>query len=152
SSNQSGDLTNGVVSCSHLITNMLAAGDPLIEVEREAGRSLAFVQKARFGFITDVIATQLALVRMLRGLTRTFGSLDGDEFDEIDVAHRLSKNPNLVVAACWYWIRKLQACFIAGDYATAVEASSKAQRVVWTARSFFEDAEFHFYAALSRAV
>ncbi|MGY8663377.1 AAA family ATPase [Bradyrhizobium sp. UFLA05-109] len=152
SSNQSGDLTNAVVSCSHLITNMLAAGDPLIEVEREAERSLAFAQKAGFGFIADVIATQLALVRMLRGLTRTFGSLDGDEFDEIDVAHRLSTNPNLVVAECWYWIRKLQACFIAGDYAAAVEASSEAQRVVWTARSFFEDAEFHFYAALSRAV
>jgi PAS domain S-box-containing protein len=151
SGNHIGDLTVAALSCSHLVANMLGAGDPLVEVQREAERSLAFVQNARFRGVADYIASPLALVRMLRGLTRRFGSLDGDEFDEADFVHRLSGNPNLVMCECWYWIRKLQACFLAGDYATAVEASSEARRLLWTAPSLFETAEYYFYAALSCA-
>ena len=60
-------------------------------------------------------------------------------------------NPALALAECWYWIRKLQARFFAGDYAAAVEASSKAQRLLWTSPSQFETAEYHFYGALSHA-
>ena len=38
----------------------------------------------------------------------------------------LSENPDLALAECWYWIRKLQARFFAGDYAAALEASQSA--------------------------
>jgi hypothetical protein len=78
--------------------------------------------------------------------------LDCDEFDEVQVRHRLSSNPNLALAMCWYLIFKLEACLFAGDYARAVKAASEAQRLVWTATSYFEGAEYHFYAALSRAL
>jgi hypothetical protein len=47
----------------------------------------------------------------------------------------LSSNPALAIAACWYWIRKLQARYIAGDYATAMDAASKAQGLLWTSSS-----------------
>jgi len=36
-------------------------------------------------------------------------------------------NPDLARAECWYWIRKAQARFFAGDYAAAVDSSLKAQ-------------------------
>jgi hypothetical protein len=36
-------------------------------------------------------------------------------------------------------------------YAAAVEASSRAQSLLWTVVSHFETAEYHFYGALSRA-
>jgi PAS domain S-box-containing protein len=148
---QIGDLTFAAFSYGHLNTNMLAAGDPLIDVQREAERGLALVQKARFDFYAYVIATQLALVRTLRGLTRRFGSFDDDEFNEVQIARRLSSNPNLATAECWYWMRKLQACFLAGDYITAVQASLEAQRLRWTSSFLFESAEYHFYSALCRA-
>src|SRR5215475_4295212 len=151
SAHQIGDLTIAAYSGSQLVTHMLAAGDPLIEVQREAERSLAFVQRTRMGWAADVVATQLALVKTLRGLTRRFGSLDDHEFDEVQVRHRLSSNPNLALATCWHSIFRLEACFFAGDYATAVEAASEAQRLVWTATSYWEGAEYQFYAALSRA-
>jgi len=57
----------------------------------------------------------------------------------------------LVVPECWYWIRKLQARVYANDYASALEAASKAQQLLWTSPSFFEVAEYHFYGALARA-
>ena len=70
--NKIGDLTYAAYCCNELTTNLLAAGDPLAEVEREAEHGLAFAQKARFGLVVDCIATQLALIRTLRGLTPTF--------------------------------------------------------------------------------
>jgi PAS domain S-box-containing protein len=51
----------------------------------------------------------------------------------------------------WYWVRKLQARFFAGDYASAIEASSRAQCLLWISVSAFETAEYCFYDALSRA-
>jgi PAS domain S-box-containing protein len=151
SADQIGDLTIGAYSRSQLVTHMLAAGDPLIEVQRAVEGVHAFMQRTRMGWGIDVVASQLALVRMLRGLTRAFGSMDCDEFDEDQVAHRLFSNPNLALATCWYCIQKLQASFFAGDYAAAVDALSRAQPLVWTATSYWEDAEYQFYAALSRA-
>jgi PAS domain S-box-containing protein len=64
---------------------------------------------------------------------------------------RFSSNPDLALPEGWYWIRKLQARFFAGDYAAALEASSRAQRLLWTSPSMFETAEYHFYSALSQA-
>ena len=59
--------------------------------------------------------------------------------------------PSLAIARCWYWIRKLQAHFHAGDYAAAIAAAEKAGALLWTSLAFFEVAEYHFYAALARA-
>ena len=73
--NEIGDLTFAAYSCNHLITNLLAAGDPLAEVQREAEKGLEFAQKARFGLAIDIIARSSALIRTLRGLTPNFGSL-----------------------------------------------------------------------------
>src|SRR4029077_9227183 len=40
----------------------------------------------------------------------------------------------------------------AGDYRAAIAASSNAQRLLWSATSHFEAAEFRFYDALAHAV
>ena len=146
-----GDLTYGAYACYMMITNLLAAGDPLVEVQREAEAGLAFAQKAQFGFVIDIIATQLGLVRTLRGLTPTFGSFGDEQFDELRTERRFSASPVLARVECWYWIRKLQARFLAGDYGSAIDASSRAQRLLWTSPSLFETAEYHFYGALSLA-
>ena len=150
--NQSGDLTFAAYSYVSLNSNLLAAGDPLIEVQSQVEIGLAFAQKVRFQFVIDLASAQLGLVRTLRGLTRKFGSFDDCEFDELEVERRFSGNPNLVLAETCYWVRKLQARFFAGDYAAAVDASSRAQRLPWTSVSHFEETpEHHFYGALSRA-
>ena len=149
--NRDGDLTHAAFCCYHLNTNLLAAGDPLSEVQREAENGLAFVRKIRFDFAVDVIATQLALIRTLRGLTPVFGSFDDAEFDERRIERRFAENRDWAFAECWYWIRKLQARFFAGDYAIALDSASRAERLLWTSLSQFETAEYHFYAALSHA-
>jgi PAS domain S-box-containing protein len=148
--NQSGDLNFAAHCCSHLNTNLLAAGDPLDEVQGEAERGLAFAQKMRFGLAVDRISTQLGLIRTVRGLTPTFGCFDGEQFDERRIERRFSENPDLAFAECWYWVRKLQARYFAGDYSAALDASLRAEPLLWTSVSHFETAEYHFYGALSR--
>jgi PAS domain S-box-containing protein len=128
-------------------TCLLVAGDPLVELEREVGHSLAFARKMRFDHIVDVISAQLGLIRTLRGLTPTFGSLDDEQFSELEIEHRFASNPNLKPVEWWYWTRKLQARFFAGDYASAIEVSSRA----WSPMMILEQAEYHFYSALSRS-
>jgi PAS domain S-box-containing protein len=149
--NQTGDLTVAAYSCDALNTNLLVAGDPLPEVQREAENGLEFAQKARFGIVIGVITAQLGLIRTLRGLTPKFGSFDDGQFDELRFERHLASEPVLALPECWYWIRKLQARFVAGDYASAVDASLRAQRLLWTSPSLFETAEYHFYGALSHA-
>jgi PAS domain S-box-containing protein len=147
--NKMGDLV--YAACGHhLTTNLLATGEPLVDVQREAENVLAFAQKARFEFIIDIAATQLELIRTLRGLTPTFGSFDDGQFEGLRSERRFTHSPD-PQAECTYLIRKLQARFFAGEYRTAVEASSRAQSLLWTLASHFETAEYHFYGALSRA-
>ena len=45
----------------------------------------------------------------------------------------------------------MQARYLAGDYAAAMDAASKAQRLLWTTAAHVEEAEYHFYGALSQA-
>src|SRR5258705_5451050 len=146
-----GDLSYVAYSCVDLVTNFLASGDPLGEAEREAENGLEFVRKMSFGLVSDCMTGQLRLIRMLRGLRPAFTSFDDAEFDEGRLEQRLESKPQLAIAASYYWIRKLQACVYAGDYASAVAAASKAASVLWTTPTQFELAEYHFYAALARA-
>src|SRR6202011_1098426 len=99
----------------------------------------------------DLITAQLGLIRTLRGLTPKFGSFDDGQFDEVRFERHLASEPVLALPECWYWTRKLQARFFAGDYASAVDASLRVQRLLKVAASLFETAEYHFYGALSRA-
>jgi len=148
--NQIGDLTFAAYCCTHLNTNLLAAGDPLDEVQGEAERGLAFAQKMRFVLAIDSIAAQLGSIRTLRGSTANFGCFDDEQFDELRMERRLSSNPDLALPECWYWIRKLQARLLCrrlcGRPRGFIEGATAAVDIA----SMFETAEYHFYSALSK--
>jgi PAS domain S-box-containing protein len=149
--NRIGDVVFAAYGCFYLNTNLLAAGDALGDVQREAENGLDFVRKARFGLVVDIITGQLQLVRTLRGLTPRFGSFDDEQFDELRFERQLASGPQLALRECLYWIPKLQARFFAADYASALEAESRARQPLWDASSPFETAEFSFYGALAHA-
>ena len=125
----SGDVTFAAYSCASLNVNFLAAGDPLADAQCEAENGLRFAENARFGFVVDIIRAQLALIRMLRGLTKRFGVFDDGQFEELGFERHLSASPARALPESWYWIRKLQARFFAGDYASALDAAEKARRL-----------------------
>ncbi|MFP4896421.1 ATP-binding protein, partial [Paraburkholderia sp. EG304] len=105
----------------------------------------------QFALAIHFIEDQLAVIRTLRGLTPVFGCLDDAQFNEARTEQQYRAKPSLSAAACWYWIRKLQVRYLAGDHEAAMTAASEAQRLLWTSHSFLDEAEYHFYAALARA-
>ncbi len=148
---EAGDLTFAGYSCWNMVSALLATGAPLSEVQREAEKQLAFVLKLRFGLIIEVITGQLRLILAMRGLTPSFSSFDGPDFDEPRFERRLDDDPAMAPAIGWYGVRKLQGRFLAGDYEGALAAADRVERVLWTMPSHLEVAEYHLYAALAKA-
>ena len=146
-----GEISYAGYACGQLNTNYLMAGDPLIQAQEQAERGLAFARKVGFGTIEGWILGQLGLIRSLRGLTTRFGSFDDAVFRESDLERDLAGNPALALPECWYYIRKLQARFLAGEYVDALQAASRAQPMLWNTVSLLEIVEYHFYDALCHA-
>ena len=148
---QTGDLNYAAFSRGHLITNYLASGDPLVEVQREAEVGLVFARQLGFGPAVDFITVQLRLVQTLRGQTPIFGFFNDTVFNEEQFERHLGEDSRLALFACRYWIRKLQARVLAADHVAAVAAAAQVECLIWASLGFFEQAEYHYYAAVARA-
>lgn len=146
---QAGDVTYAVISRNNLVTQLLAAGSPLSDVEREAEAGLKFADRAGFGLVEALIATQIRFVRTLRGQSSSFGCFNENGFDERQFEAQLEAEPRRGIAACTYWIRKLQARVLSNDYSTALAAATSAERLLWMSPVIFERADYHLYAALA---
>ena len=143
-----GEISYAAYACNQLSTNYFVAGDPLIEAQEQAERGLAFVRKVGSRTVEASLLGQLGVIRCLRGLTTGLGAFDDAAFRESDLERELAGNPALALSECWYYIRKLQARFFAGEYADALQAALRAQPMVRSALPLFEFIEYHFYAAL----
>jgi len=151
-----GDVGYATYSRFLAITARLGSGDPLDDVQREAESAISFARNARWVGHIEYVTTLLALTRTLRGLTPRFGCFDDEVSDESRfAAARLAQNETSGAGwtrgPWWYWIRKLQARFHAGETADALEAASRARELLPATPNHFELAEFHFYSALSHA-
>jgi predicted ATPase len=104
---ETGDLTFAAYFYYYLITDLLASGDPLDQVQREAESGLEFASRTRFGLVVDILTGHLRLIRALRGLTVELGSFNDAAFDEHRFEEHLEKDPRLANPTCIYWIRKL---------------------------------------------
>ena len=148
---ETGDFTYTVYAYHRLVTNLLAHGDPLKDVQREIESGIQFAQKCGFGIFVDDLTEQLRLIETLRGLPRVPNGPPDNAFDEGNPGLRPEENPRPPMFTCWHWIRQLQTCFYRGDYLQAVAAAVKAQPVLRASSCFFEEAEYHFYGALAKA-
>ncbi len=148
---RSGETSYAGYACYQLNTNYLMVGDPLMETQKQAERGLAFARKVGFGTIERLILGQLGLLRSLRGLTIRLGSFDDAVFSETDFERDLAGKPTLALPECTYYVRKMQARFLAGEYADVLQAASRAQPMLWHIASRLELVEYHFCDALCHA-
>ncbi|MBV9297801.1 MAG: serine/threonine-protein kinase PknK, partial [Verrucomicrobia bacterium] len=141
-----GDLTYACYCCDHAVTNLLARGDHLQDVWDEAEKSLDFVRKTKSPDYVDRIITQQQFIKSMQGRTTSFSTFDDPHFNEATFEAQL---PSDRAIACWYWILKLQARFISGDYETAIAASQKAKLLIWAATGCIQLPDYHYYTALT---
>jgi PAS domain S-box-containing protein len=147
---EAGDLTSACFSMDHRITAFLLRNDPLDEVWRESEKSLYFVQKARFHDVAAVIVSQQRFVATMQGRTTTFSSFSDAQFDEAAFEAQLAGNYT-PAAVCLYWILKLKARFLSGDYAEALAATGKAKALLWASAIHVQRLDYFYYAALTVA-
>src|SRR5438445_129006 len=88
-----GDLTYAGYARSMPITHLLATGEPLGDVQREAEAGLEFARQLRHGLVADIITAQLRLIGTLRGLTPDLVSFNDAAFDEEAFDQHLPAEP-----------------------------------------------------------
>ena len=147
---ETGDLTFACYSCNHLITDLLLQGTHLDEVWRESERCLDFDRKVKFRDAADIVVSQQRFIQNMRGDTLTFSSFSDAQFDEATFESQLTED-RMATMVCWYWILKLEARFISGDYVTASAAAEKAKSMIAASYAHIQLLDYHYYSALLTA-
>jgi hypothetical protein len=127
---ETGDLTYACYSMCQSVHGLLLRNDPLDAVWRESERGLDFVRKAGFRDIADNIVSKQRFIATMQGRTATFSTFSDSQFDEAACEAQLTEDriPPMV----WlYWILKLKARFLSGNYAEALTAAGKASPMSW---------------------
>jgi PAS domain S-box-containing protein len=145
-----GDLAFACYGYMHLVTNLLVMGVHLDEVWRESEVGLDFVRKGKYLDAADIIISQQQLIRNLRGQTESFSTFSDEKFDERSFEAQLTDD-RMTPLISRYWILKLQARFMSGDYREALAAADAAKRWLWSSEAFFQSLEYYYYAALTVA-
>ena len=147
---ETGDLAYACYGMYKLVAYRLLRNDPLDEVWRDSEMALDFVQKAGFRDKVDDIVSQQRFIATMRGRTATFSTFSDAEFDEATFEAQLTgERTSLMIY--WYWVLKLQARFLSGDYAEALAAARNAKPLLWSAAGQSQLLDYFYYAALTVA-
>lgn len=144
-----GDMTYAAYHAFFGMISELNCARSLESVQKKAETGREFARGASFHQMDDFFCAPLGLIRTLRGQTPSFGAFSDASFDQEAFEARLGCTP-LGPTAAFYWIRKLQALFYAGRYSEASDASERA-RSLKIGNPHPEEAELHFYSALTHA-
>ncbi|OEU80188.1 MAG: hypothetical protein BA872_10210 [Desulfobacterales bacterium C00003060] len=147
---ETGDKTYSCYCCNHIITVLLAVGEPLDKVYEETEKRLNYVRKTGFEEIVDIITSQQCLIQNLRGYTENFSSFSYRGFVEEEFEKHLNSN-RMSITVCWYYIRKLQARYMSDNYEDAMEAAKRANSLLWSSVFHVEVPEYYFFYALTLA-
>jgi PAS domain S-box-containing protein len=87
----------------------------------------------------------------MQGRDAAFSSLGDERFDEAAFEAQLTaaRTPTVI---CLYWIRKLKARYLSGDYAEARAAAGKAKALLLISSVQLQLFDYFYYAALTVAV
>jgi predicted ATPase/signal transduction histidine kinase len=134
----------------HVVWNRQAMGHPLDDVYQDALDRMDFMRKTGFVGVVDTTLIVLRYMQTLRGHSPTFGTLDGEGFEERALEAGLSP-ATMSSMVCQYWLSKMQARFMCGSYAEAREAGDKAAAFSWSFTGIIPLVDIHLFRALTLA-
>ena len=132
------------------VTDLLMRNDPLDAVWRESEIALDFVRKARYHDVAAVIVSQQRFIATMQGRTSAFSTFSDAQFDEAAFEAQITGD-GTATTVCLYWILKLQARFLSGDYAEALASADKAKALLWAIPGQFQRLDYFYYTALTVA-
>src|SRR5467141_694446 len=147
---ETGDLTYACYGMTPCIADLLLRNDPLDAVWRESEMALEFTRGAKYGDVADIIRSQQRFIANMQGRTTTFSTFSDALFDEATFEAQLTGN-RMALMTFWYWMLKLKARFLSGDYAEALAAAGKVKELLWTSVAQIQQLDYFYYAALTVA-
>jgi PAS domain S-box-containing protein len=147
---ETGDLTYACYSMHQTITGFLLRNDPLDAVWRESEMALDFARTAQFRDVVDLIVSQQRFIAAMQGRTAAFSTFSDVRFDEAAFEAQLTGD-RMNTMICLYWILKLKARFLSGDYAEALAAAEQVKPVLGGAAGQAYLLDYSYYAALTVA-
>jgi len=147
---ETGDLTYACYSIDHTIANLLVRNDPLDVVWRESETALNFTRDAKYWDAVDIIVSQQRFIATMQGRTATFSTFSDSQFDEGAFEEQLTEDRTATMV-CFYWILKLKARFLSGDYAEALAAAYQAKSLLFAVAAQIQLLDYFYYMALTAA-
>jgi PAS domain S-box-containing protein len=147
---ETGDLTFACYGMFQSVMGLLLRNDPLDVVWRESEMALDFAREAKYGDAEDIIGSQLHFIATMQGRTTTFSTFSDAQFDEAAFEAKLTGD-RMPLMICCYWILKLKARFLSGDYAEALAAANKAKALLSAAAAQIQLLDYFYYTALTVA-
>jgi PAS domain S-box-containing protein len=147
---ETGDLTYACYSMFQFLTGLLLRNDPLDVVWRELEMALDFARKAKYSDGADMIGSLQRFIASMQGRTATFSTFSEAQFDEATFEARLT-GERIPLTVCWYWILKLKARYLSGDYVEALAAADKAKPLLSAVAAQIQLLDYVCYAALTVA-
>ena len=148
---ETGDLTFACFGTKQVVTGMLLRNDPLDAVWRESEMALDVARGSRYRDAADSIVSQQRFIAAMQGRTATFSTFSDAQFDEAAFERELTRD-RMTLMVCYYWILKLKARFLSGDYAEAFAAAGEAKLVLSVATPQIQLLDYFYYGALTVAV
>ena len=147
---ETGDLTYACYGIYLCLTCLHVRNDPLDAVCRETETALDYVRKAGFRDVADIIRSQQRFIATMQGRTKTFSTFSDAQFDGAAFEAQLTTD-RIAMTVCFYWILKLKARFLSGDYAEALAAAGKAKPLLWASAAQMQLLDYFYYTALTLA-
>jgi PAS domain S-box-containing protein len=148
---ETGDLIFACYGIFGSVMGLLLRSDPLDAVWRESEMALDFIRKAKYGGAEDLVRGQQRFIATMQGRTASFSTFSDAQFDEATFEAQLTGEGIGLVAICWYWIFKLKARFLSGDYAEALAAADKAKPLLPAIGGQIQLLDYFYYTALAVA-
>ena len=127
------------------IALLFTRNDPLDAVWRESDIALDFARRAKYADVADIFVSQQRFIATMQGRTATFSTFSDAQFDEAAFEAQITTPMTI----SWYWIVKLKARFLSGNYAEALAAADKAKSVLAASGGQIQQLDYFYYSALT---
>ena len=150
---ESGNIHYSVFNSLQVVLALLIKGDPLDEVYEASVTCKDYIKGTSYEVFVNLDTCLQRFVRNMQGLTNSFSTFSEDGFNLSEFEARLNvlEEQHLPVIKFWYYVLKLSARYISGDYEEAMAAQRTAQKLTHTAKSMAPYAEYCFFAAMTAA-
>jgi len=143
--NQSAELRMLCYSCNHIVSDLLAMGEPLPLVREETDPLLAIARNAGFDDIVDLVTAQREYVlSMQEGPQHAVGSWEAAFLAPVAAPSRMP----MMALYFWTYVLRGQAALHHRDMAAARTSFAAATTMIWAAPAHIAVAELAFYSAL----